>query len=158
MEVQGSCDAKFQAVRQEFERNFRERGEVGASLCVTVEGQTVVDLWGGVTRSDTQAPWTKDTISIVFPSTKGATALCAHMLASRGQLDLDAPVAKYWPEFAQAGKAQISVSMLLSHQAGLPAVRTPLPQGAYANWDLMVNALAKEDRFGNLARGTATMP
>ncbi|MBI3757404.1 MAG: beta-lactamase family protein [Deltaproteobacteria bacterium] len=147
MEVQGSCDSKFQAVRQEFERNFRERGEVGASVCVTVGGETVVDLWGGIARTDTQALWMKDTIGIVFSSTKGATALCAHILASRGQLDLDAPVAKYWPEFAQAGKARIPVFMLLNHQAGLPAVRTPLPQGAYANWDLMVNALAKEEPF-----------
>ena len=147
MEVYGSCDPKFQSVRQEFERNFREREEVGASVCVTVHGETVVDLWGGIARTDTQTPWTAETVSIVFSSTKGATALCAHMLASRGQLDLDAPVAKYWPEFAQAGKAQIPVKMLLNHQAGLPAVRTPLPQGAYANWELMVNALAKEEPF-----------
>src|SRR5581483_4380446 len=147
MEVHGSCDPKFQQVRQEFERNFRERGEVGASVCVTVRGETVVDLWGGTARPDTQTPWTAETISIVFSSTKGATALCAHILASRGQLDLDAPVAKYWPEFAQAGKAEIPVRMILNHQAGLPAVRAALPQGAYANWDLMVNALAKEEPF-----------
>lgn len=147
MEVHGSCDPKFQQVRQEFEKNFRERGEVGASICVKVRGETVVDLWGGVARQDTQAPWKEDTVSIVFSSTKGATALCAHILVSRGKLDLDAPVAKYWPEFAQAGKANIPVKMLLNHQAGLPAVRTPLPQGAYANWDLWVNALAKEEPF-----------
>lgn len=147
MEIQGSCDPKFQLVRQEFERNFRERGEVGASVCVTLHGETVVDLWGGMARPDTQTPWTSETVSIVFSSTKGATALCAHILASRGQLDLDAPVAKYWPEFAQAGKDKIPVKMLLNHQAGLPAVREPLPQGAYANWDLMVNALAKEEPF-----------
>ncbi len=147
MEVQGSCDPKFQQVRQEFERNFRERGEVGASVCVTVRGETVVDLWGGMAHAETQTPWTAETVSIVFSSTKGATALCAHVLASRGQLDLDAPVAKYWPEFAQAGKAQIPVKMLLNHQAGLPAVRAPLPQGAYANWKLMVSSLAKEEPF-----------
>ncbi|NOT58129.1 MAG: beta-lactamase family protein [Deltaproteobacteria bacterium] len=147
MEVHGSCDPRFQQVRQEFERNFRERGEVGASVCVTVDGQTVVDLWGGFARPETQAPWTAETISIVFSSTKGATALCAHILASRGKLDLDAPVTTYWPEFGQAGKADIPVKMLLNHQAGLPAVRAPLPQGAYANWDLMVNALAKEEPF-----------
>lgn len=147
MAVHGVCDPKFQEVRQEFERNFRERGEVGASVCVTLRGETVVNLWGGVAQADTQRPWTEDTISIVFSSTKGATALCAHILASRGQLDLDAPVATYWPEFAQAGKANIPVKMLLNHQAGLPAVRTPLPQGAYANWDLMVDALAKEEPF-----------
>jgi CubicO group peptidase (beta-lactamase class C family) len=147
MEVQGSCDPKFQQVRQEFERNFRERGEVGASVCVKVRGETVVDLWGGIARPETQTPWTSDTISVVFSSTKGATALCAHMLVARGKLDLDAPVAKYWPEFAQAGKAAMPVTMLLNHQAGLPAVRAPLPQGAYANWDLWVNALAKEEPF-----------
>ncbi|MBI3246785.1 MAG: beta-lactamase family protein [Deltaproteobacteria bacterium] len=147
MAVHGVCDPKFQEVQQEFERNFRERGEVGASVCVTLRGETVVNLWGGVAQADTQMPWTEETISIVFSSTKGATALCAHILASRGQLDLDAPVANYWPEFAQAGKANIPVKMLLNHQAGLPAVRTPLPQGAYANWDLMVDALAKEEPF-----------
>ncbi len=147
MEIHGTCDPKFHLVRQEFERNLRERGEVGASVCVTLHGETVVDLWGGMTRADTQTPWTAETVSIVFSSTKGATALCAHMLASRGQLDLDAPVAAYWPEFAQAGKAQIPVKMLLNHQAGLPAVRTPLPQGAYADWELMVNTLAKEEPF-----------
>jgi CubicO group peptidase (beta-lactamase class C family) len=147
MAIHGTCDPKFQLVRQEFERNFHERGEVGASVCVTLHGETVADLWGGMARADTQTPWTAATVSIVFSSTKGATALCAHMLASRGQVDLDAPVATYWPEFAQAGKARIPVKMLLNHQAGLPAVRTPLPQGAYANWELMVNTLAKEEPF-----------
>ena len=147
MAVQGTCDPKFQEVRQEFERNFQERGEVGASVCVTVQGQTVVDLWGGQANAGSNTPWQEDTVSVVFSSTKGATALCAHMLASRGQLDLDTPVATYWPEFAQSGKENIPVKMLLSHQAGLPAVRETLPDGAYADWDLIVNALAKEEPF-----------
>ena len=147
MAVQGTCDQKFQEVRQEFERNFAERGEGGASVCVTVGGQTVVDLWGGTANTETDIPWTDETVSIVFSSTKGATAICAHVLASRGQLDLDAPVASYWPEFAQAGKENVQVKMLLNHQAGLPAVRKDLPQGAYADWDLMVDALAKEEPF-----------
>ena len=147
MAVQGTCGPKFQEVRQEFERNFQERGEVGASVCVTVQGQTVVDLWGGQANAGSNTPWKEDTVSVVFSSTKGATALCAHMLASRGQLDLDAPVATYWPEFAQSGKENIPVKMLLSHQAGLPAVRETLPDGAYADWDLIVNALAKEEPF-----------
>ncbi len=147
MAVQGTCDPKFQEVRQEFERNFQERGEVGASVCVTVQGQTVVDLWGGQANAGSNTPWKEDTVSVVFSSTKGATALCAHILASRGQLDLDAPVATYWPEFAQSGKENIPVKMLLSHQAGLPAVRETLPDGAYADWDLIVNALAKEEPF-----------
>src|SRR5262245_30714917 len=74
MEVHGSCDPKFQSVRQEFERNFRERGEVGASVCITLRGETVVDLWGGMARPESHTPWAADTISIVFSSTKGATA------------------------------------------------------------------------------------
>ena len=147
MEVHGSCEPKFQAVREEFERNFQDRGEVGASVCVTLGGQTVVDLWGGQANTETGAAWNEDTVSIVFSSTKGATAICAHILASRDQLDLDAPVATYWPEFAQSGKDTIPVKMLLNHQAGLPAVRDPLPQGAYADWDLMVNTLAKQEPF-----------
>ncbi len=147
MAVQGACDQKFQEVRQEFERNFAERGEVGASLCVTVGGQTVADLWGGTANTETGTPWTDETVSIVFSSTKGATAICAHVLVSRGQLDLDAPVATYWPEFAQADKENVRVKMLLNHQAGLPAVREDLPQGAYADWELMVDVLAKEEPF-----------
>lgn len=147
MDIQGFCDAKFHAVRQEFERNFRDRGEVGASVCVTVGGQVVVNLWGGTARVDTGVPWTEDTVSLVFSCTKGATALCAHILASRGLLDFDAPVAEYWPAFAQAGKARIPVKMLLNHQAGLPAVRRPLPPGAFYDWDLMVAALEKEEPF-----------
>jgi len=147
MEAHGSCEPKFQAVREEFERNFQDRGEVGASVCVTLDGQTVVDLWGGQANTETGATWNEDTVSIVFSSTKGATAICAHILASRGQLDLDAPVATYWPEFAQSGKENIPVKMLLNHQAGLPAVRDPLPQGAYADWDLMVGTLAKQEPF-----------
>jgi CubicO group peptidase (beta-lactamase class C family) len=147
MDIQGTCEAKFRAVRQEFERNFSERGEVGASVCVTVRGQTVVNLWGGTARVDTGTPWTEDTVGLVFSCTKGATALCAHILASRSLLDLDAPVAKYWPAFAQAGKANIPVKMLLNHQAGLPALRKPLPEGAFYNWELVVTALAQEEPF-----------
>ena len=147
MDIQGTCDPKFQPIRDEFERNFRERGEVGASVSVTVQGQTVVDLWGGVANKDTGAAWNEDSVSIVFSSTKGATAFCAHVLASRGQLDLDAPVAEYWPNFAQAGKGHIPVKMLLNHQAGLPGIRNPLSDGAFYNWNTMVSALAAEEPF-----------
>ncbi|MBI3801053.1 MAG: beta-lactamase family protein [Deltaproteobacteria bacterium] len=147
MNIQGVCEAKFHAVRQEFERNFSQRGEVGASVCVTMRGQRVVDLWGGTARVDTGTPWTEDTVGLVFSCTKGATALCAHILASRGLLDLDAPVAKYWPTFAQAGKSHITVKMLLNHQAGLPALRQPLPEGAFYNWEIVVAALGQEEPF-----------
>ena len=145
--VSGTCDPKFKRVREEFERNFRERGEVGASVCVTVDGETVVDLWGGMARPETGAPWQADSVGLVWSCTKGATALCAHVLAARGRLDLDAPVVQYWPEFGQAGKERITVAMLLNHQAGLPVTRQPLPEGAFYNWTLMAAALAAEAPF-----------
>lgn len=147
MTVSGKCAPKFERVREEFERNFKEREEVGASVCVTLDGETVVDLWGGTADVDTGEPWKEDTVSIVFSATKGATALCAHILASRGLLDIDAPVVKYWPEFGKAGKENITVKMLLNHQAGLPHVRRPLPQGAYYDWDIMVHALEEQEPF-----------
>jgi CubicO group peptidase (beta-lactamase class C family) len=145
--IEGECDARFLAVKDEFARNFRERAEVGASVCVRHEGRTVVDLWGGLARPDQQLPWTRDTVSIVFSCTKGATALCAHVLAARGKLDLDAPVAEYWPEFACNGKEQATVKMMLDHSVGLPACRTPLRWGGTYDWDYMVDVLAREEPF-----------
>jgi len=127
MTVQGTADPRFAAVREEFDRNFAERDEVGASVCVTVDGKTVVDLWGGIANPGTKAPWNEDTVAVVWSCTKGATALCAHMLAARGVIDLDAPVARYWPEFAKGGKDRVTVRMLLNHQAGLAALREPIP-------------------------------
>src|SRR5690242_7716393 len=147
MLTEGTCEPRFAGVREEFERNFAERGEVGASVCVIVDGETVVDLWGGSGAPDSGQPWTADTIGNVWSATKGATALCAHILASRGELDLNAPVVRYWPEFGKHGKDVILVRHLLSHQAGLPAVRQPLPPGAFYNWDLMADALANEEPF-----------
>jgi CubicO group peptidase (beta-lactamase class C family) len=147
MTVQGFCDRRFHAVRDEFERNFAERGEVGASVCVTLDGEPVVDLWGGVADRHTGRPWERDTIGLVWSCTKGATALCAHVLAARGQLDLDAPIARYWPEFAQAGKADIPVKYLLDHQAGLPAFREPLRPGGLYDWDYLVGLLAAQAPF-----------
>ena len=145
--VQGTCDPQFDRVRDEFEHNFSDRGEVGASVAITFDGRTVVDLWGGVADPVSQAPWERDTVVVVWSSTKGATALSAHVLVDRGELDLDSPVARYWPEFAQGGKAEIPVRMLLNHQAGVPAVREQLPQGAFYDWELMSSALAKEIPF-----------
>jgi CubicO group peptidase (beta-lactamase class C family) len=143
----GSYHTAFKAVRDEFVRNFTERGEVGASVSVMLGGVTVVDLWGGIADPATQAPWTKDTLVHVWSCTKGVTALCAHILASRGQLDLDAPVVSYWPEFGQNGKQNVTVEQLMSHKAGVPAIRAPLPAGALYDWDFMVDALAAEAPF-----------
>src|SRR5437764_830282 len=129
MQVHGNWAPRFQAVRDEFERNLRERGEVGASVCAIVDGETVVDLWGGVADRATGRPWEGDTIGLVWSCTKGAVALCVHLLVSRGRIDLDAPVSRYWPEFAQADKEAVTVRVLLSHQAGLPGLRQPLKPG-----------------------------
>ena len=104
MTIEGSCLPRFALVREAFECNFAERGEVGASVCVYHDGEPVVDLWGGLANRTTQAPWTRDTLGVVWSCTKGAIALCANFLVARGAIDLDTPVAAYWPEFAARGK------------------------------------------------------
>ena len=146
-EVAGFCDPRFERVAEEFTRNFQERGEVGASVCVQIEGETFVDLWGGSADPASNKPWVEDTITQVWSATKGATALCAHMLVERGLLDLEAPVVRYWPEFGQAGKESIPVKMLLNHQSGLAAISEPLPAGALFDWELMIRALERQAPF-----------
>ena len=141
--VQGRCDPRFERVRRVFEKSF-ETGEVGAAVAITLDGEPVVDLWGGHADAARTRPWQRDTIVNVYSTTKGVTAICAHRLVEAGKLDLDAPVARYWPEFAQAGKERIPVRWLLSHQAGLPAVRKPLPQDALYDWPVLCDALAAE--------------
>ncbi len=143
--VEGTCEPRYARVQEEFERNLAERGEVGAAVCVVVDGETVVDLWGGVADPATGRGWERDTIGVVWSCTKGAVALCAHMLVSRGELDLDAPVTRYWPEFAKGGKEDVSVRVLLAHQAGLAAIREPLPEGGLCDWDLVVDVLAAQE-------------
>ncbi len=155
MEIQGVCDPKFAEVREEFERNFSERGDVGASVSVVVEGEKVVDLWGGTAVPETGAPWQEDTITVVMSMTKAATALCAHILADRGELDIDKPVAHYWPEFAANGKENIPVRMLLNHQAGLPGFRHEIPAGKPYDWEYMINAIAAEQPFWEPGRNYA---
>ena len=109
----------------------------------------MVDLWGGLARPAEGVPWQRDTVSIVFSCTKGATALCAHVLASRGKLDIDAPVASYWPEFARKGKEHATVRMMLDHSVGLPAFKTPLRPDGCTDWNYMVEMLADEEPFWN---------
>src|SRR5437867_295266 len=143
IEVHGACDARFSRVRDAFADNFSKRGEVGASLAVMLDGRMVVDLWGGSADAAGNRPWESDTIVNTFSTTKGITAICAHRLVEQGLLDIDAPVATYWPEFAQAGKEKLPVRYLLSHRAGLPALHEFLPAGTgYSNWDLFVERLA----------------
>lgn len=142
--IEGRFDPRFAAVAKEFERNFRERDEVGASLCIQLGGETVVDLWGGLAKRTEPVPWDRDTVCTVFSATKGATAMCAHILASRGQLDLDAPVADYWPEFATNGKERATVRMMLDHSVGVPTWREPLKDKGCTDWDYMTGRLAAE--------------
>lgn len=144
---QGTCRPGFERVAEAFEKNLEEKGEIGASVCLTVGGETVVDLWGGVADAKTQVPWTRDTVSIVFSCTKGATALCAHVLASRGVLDLDAPVAELWPEFAQHGKERVTTRMMLDHSSAVPAVRAKVKDDGPYDWAYMTERLAAEVPF-----------
>jgi CubicO group peptidase (beta-lactamase class C family) len=142
--IEGDCHPRFAAVRDAFAANFAAGLEVGASFAATVGGEPVVDLWGGFADAARTRPWTRDTIVNVYSTTKAMTALSAHLLVERGELDLDQPVARYWPEFAQAGKERITTRHLLSHSAGLAAVREPLRSRALYDWTRMTEALAAE--------------
>jgi CubicO group peptidase (beta-lactamase class C family) len=142
--IEGRVDARFAPVREELARNFAERGEIGASVCAVVEGRVVVDLWGGLADAEEHRPWAEDTLVMVHSATKGAAALCAHLLAARGELDVDARVSRYWPEFARAGKDAIAVRMLLDHRAGLAAIDRPLRAEAGLDWQTMTEALADQ--------------
>jgi CubicO group peptidase (beta-lactamase class C family) len=142
-QIQGQCDSRFTVVREAFAENFAKRAEVGAAVSVYADGKPVVDLWGGYTNAARTRPWEQNTLVSVASTTKGMVALCAHMLVERGLLDLDAPVARYWPEFSQADKAHIPVRWLLSHRAGLPAIRRDLPAESLYDWHAFTAALAE---------------
>lgn len=147
-EVSGACAARFATVREEFERNFAERGELGASVCVVVDGEVVVDLWGGTADEATGRPWEADTVGVIMSCSKGPMALCGNILIDRGQLDPDKPVAHYWPEFAAAGKEAIPVRMVFNHQAGLFTFGSKLPEPfGCAEWELCVRALEDTTPF-----------
>jgi CubicO group peptidase (beta-lactamase class C family) len=142
--IHGTADDGFARVAEAFARNFAELGEVGAAVCVYRDGKKVVDLWGGVADPATGRAFTDDTIVGVASTTKGATAICAHLLAQRGELDIDAPVATYWPEFAAEGKDTIPVRWLLCHKAGLPTFEQPLTLQDFVAWNPVVETLATQ--------------
>ncbi|MGW9033025.1 serine hydrolase domain-containing protein [Streptomyces sp. NPDC055722] len=141
-QIAGYCDRRFAAVRDAFEANFRDREELGAAVTVQVGGEVVVDLWGGWADPGRSRPWERDTLVNVWSTTKGPTALCAHLLADRGLLDLDAPVASYWPEFAAGGKSAVLVRHLLAHRAGLAGLREPHSTAQLYDWELTTTRLA----------------
>lgn len=143
-EITGHVAVGFEPVRQAFQANFDDFGDVGAAVAVYRNGELVVDLWGGDQDIDLEKPWQEDTLQLVFSATKATTAVGALMLVDRGELDLDAPVSQYWPEFAAAGKESIPVRWLLCHKAGLPApARKLTPEEVFA-WDPICAVLAEQ--------------
>ena len=144
IEARGTVAPGFAAVRDAFVDNFTSHGDVGAACSVYRAGEPVVDLWGGVADHTTGREWQADTPVIVFSATKGVTAVAVHRLIERGVLDPDAPVARYWPEFAANGKADISVRWAMSHRAGLAAVEGALTLAEVLAWDPVVAAIAAQ--------------
>jgi CubicO group peptidase (beta-lactamase class C family) len=140
--IHGHCDDRFAAVRTAFEGNLAERGDIGAAVCLVVNGDVAVDLHGGWADADRTRPWAADTLVNVWSSTKGVVAVAAQVLVDRGQLDLDAPVAAYWPEFAAGGKEHLPVRYLLSHRAGLLGPREPITTADFEDWEKITGLLA----------------
>lgn len=158
IEVFGTCDPWFEPVREAFSAHFREGLEHGASVALSVDGRLVVDLWAGVASRRTGALWGRDTIVNLYSATKGVSALTLHLLADAGLLELDAPVARYWPEFAAEGKGGITVTDVLSHRAGLAAVVEPLPHDALYDHQRIAGALAKQPAAWTRAEGHGYHP
>ncbi len=142
--IEGHCDERFAAVRTAMTANFAEHGDVGASVAIVHDGEMVVDLWGGCADAERATPWQRDTIVNVWSTTKTMTALCALMLADRGDIAFDAPVAKYWPEFAANGKDAIEVRHLMSHTAGLAGWTEPVTITDILDWDRATELLAAQ--------------
>jgi CubicO group peptidase (beta-lactamase class C family) len=143
-ESNGTTASGFEGVRRAFEANFAKGLETGAAFSAYYRGHKVVDLWGGTADVVTGRAWDERTLALVFSTTKGATAVCANKLAQEGRLDVDAPVARYWPEFAAGGKEKIPVSNLLSHQAGLAWTDAEMTLEEALSWDPVVDALAQQ--------------
>jgi CubicO group peptidase (beta-lactamase class C family) len=145
--ITGQIEPGFEVVRDAFAANFQQGRELGAAFCVHLEGRKVVDLYGGSFDRAGTGPYGPEALQLVFSTTKGATAICANLLAQRGLLDMDAPVSAYWPEFAQAGKGSMPVRYLLCHQAGVPAIDRRLTPEELQAWTPVAEALAEQTPF-----------
>lgn len=143
-EIHGFVQSGYEAVREAFMENFARRHEIGAACCVYHKGEKVVDLWGGVRNHVTRERWEEDTMALVYSATKGPAAMTLAVAHSRGWLDYDELVCKYWPEFAQNGKEKITVRQLLAHQAGLFALDQPLDKSLVADLDRLADVLARQ--------------
>ena len=139
--VHGDVDTGFGPVMDTFTGNFAERGDLGAACVVYVAGRPVVDIWAGVADARTGRTWEENTAAVIFSCSKGILAICAYLLVQDGRLDLDAPVARYWPEFAQHNKEAITVRQLLSHRAGLPVVDRYLTRPEVLAWEPVIRAI-----------------
>lgn len=144
IEINGTCQGRFAPVKEAFTKQLDAGLDVGASVAVTLDGEFVVDLWGGTTEAGGSEPWQRDTITNVWSTTKTMTALCALLLADRGELDLHAPVARYWPEFAAAGKEEVEVRHLLGHTSGLSGWDEPLEVSDLCDWEKVTSLLAAQ--------------
>jgi CubicO group peptidase (beta-lactamase class C family) len=147
IEVEGRVAPEFEAVREAFAANLASGEDVGASFCATRDGEVVVDLWGGYADEARTRPWTQDTIVNVYSTTKTMTALTALLLADRGELDFDAPVARYWPEFAANGKAGVKVRQLMSHSSGLSGWKQKISKHDLYDWEKVTGLLAAQAPF-----------
>ena len=147
VQISGYCHEDFQEVAEIFAQNFDKYNEIGSSLCVVVDGETAVDIWGGYTNEQRTGEWKNDTLSVAFSSTKAALALCAHILIEREELKTEEKVVKYWPEYGKKGKEETTVGMILNHTAGLPALATPVEQGGFFDWEYMIGLLENEEPF-----------
>ena len=143
-ETRGFCDEKFAPLREAFEKCFKEHGDIGASFAVTKDGEYVADLWGGYLDQERTSPWVEDTIVNVYSSTKTMMALVALVLSDRGEIDLYAPVCRYWPEFASNGKERIEVRHLLSHTAGLSGLDNAILEEDLYDWEKIVSLLEQQ--------------
>ena len=144
VEVHGHIDPRFDAVREAFATNFSRHGDVGAACAVSHRGRLVMDVWAGLADRDQARPWGRDTLQLVFSTTKGMAATCLLRLVERGLVDLDTPIARYWPEFAAAGKAAIPVRWALCHKAGVAAIDAQLTLDEVLAWDPVVAAIAAQ--------------
>ncbi len=144
LNIQGACDPAFAAVREALERNFTDHGEIGSAVCIYHQGKKVVDLWGGHQDAARSIPWREDTMCLMYSIAKSMCALCVHILADRGLVDLEAPVADYWPEFAQNGKENVLVRHIISHYCGICCNDAADPGDIY-DYDKMIRVLEMQE-------------
>ena len=149
VQIYGKCHDDFQEVVELFVQNFDIYSEIGSSLCVVVDGEIIVDIWGGHTTEQRTEQWNEETLSVAFSSTKAALALCIHLLIDREEIHTEDKVVKYWPEYGKNGKEETTVGMILNHTAGLPALKTPVQEDGFYDWEYMTDLLENEEPFWN---------